>query len=572
MLRSLVGSEMCIRDSITSGPSPPIGHRLLRRDASVLELLTSNSLGSTSANGGDSDGEDNIVVEMRAAAAMDALHFLPYLAVVFPSKIVSVILDAFPQVIPLKHLVNALAPETHASAASVLNFWLRQSSSEDLFEPLALSDLREIICVTVLGVAEQRAAAVYLNPSHRGWGGWRLGDGPATDSVTKPVKTLEQAQEDSMYPNCWFPTAAALWSPVDVIEVVLTCRQQLYQTIAETEAAIAATNSAVKASQNVMKQSGGHLDAMKLQRHLARHTPQQILALLSRKLSGLEASIMVFLKQYNVVHATLRSREDEDDSFLFAGADGASHREDSMRFSPSSPLTGNGSSSLGFDENICLYSNRLPSTTFVIPRAWSPRKVEELLEYFPEFLSLFDHYNFPRPIVDLDIIPLSIDRHLRLRTVHSLLPLLQYRPDQMMSRNGPSGGAYQDRSDAGLGSPSGLGGGGGFTSTRSSVGSFGSGGGVHSGRSLQMGGGGMMNGSDPSPSPAISEINWLNLLRKAHRLGCLEDAAYLTLTVHIQQPKRVRYLLRRAFPLLDVDDQVDPVVRRVRDKLAAIMN
>ena len=88
-----------------------------------------------------------------------------------------------------------------------------------------------------------------------------------------------------------------------------------------------------------------------------------------------------------------------------------------------------------------------------------------------------------------------------------------------------------------------------------------------------MGGGGMMmNGSDPSPSPAISEINWLNLLRKAHRLGCLEDAAYLTLTVHIQQPKRVRYLLRRAFPLLDVDDQVDPVVRRVRDKLAAIMN
>lgn len=554
---------------ITSTPSTPIGHRLLRRDASVLELLTSNSLGSISGNGG-SDDEDNIVVEMRAAAAMDALHFLPYLAVVFPSKIVSVILDAFPQVIPLKHLVNALAPETHAAAASVLNFWLRQSSSEDLFEPLALSDLREIICVTVLGVAEQRAAAVYLNPSHRGWGGWRLGDGPATDSVTKPVKTLEQAQEDSMYPNCWFPTAAALWSPVDVIEVVLTCRQQLYQTIAETEAAIAATNSAVKASQNVMKQSGGHLDAMKVQRHLARHTPQQILALLSRKLSGLEASIMVFLKQYNVVHSILRSREDEDDSFLFAGTDGTSHREDSMRFSPSSPLTG-GASSFGFDENICLYSNRLPSTTFVIPRAWSPRKVEELLVYFPEFLSLFDHYNFPRPIVDLDIIPMSIDRHLRLRTVHSLLPLLQYRPDQMVSRNGPSGGAYQDRSDAGL-SASGLGGGG-FTSTRSSVGSSGSGGGVHSGRSLQMGGGGMMmNGGDPTPSPAISEINWLNLLRKAHRMGCLEDAAYLTLTVHIQQPKRVRYLLRRAFPLLDVDDQVDPVVRRVRDKLAAIMN
>ena len=553
---------------VTSRPSPAIGNRLLQRDPTVLDLLTSGTL---DAQDSEEDDEENVaeMSRMRAVTAMNILHFLPYLAVVFPSKLVSVVLDSFPQVVPLKHLVNALTPEAHNAAASVLNFWVRQGMSEDLFEPLNLTDLREVVCVSVLGVAEQRAAAVYLNPSHRGWGGWRLGDDKQQDSKRR-AKTLEQAQEESVYPNCWFPTAAALWSPVDVIEVVLVCRQQLYQAIAETEAAAAATNSAVKASQNIMKQSGGHNEAMKEQRQLARHTPQQILSLLSRKLAGLEASIMVFLKQYNVVHANLRNNREEDDSFFFVrsgdGGSDAPQGGDSFTFSPGSPVTNNPSDlstpSMAFDENICCYSNRLPSNNFVVPRSWSPRRVEELLGYFPEFLSLFDQYCFPRAVVDLDIIPLAIDRHLRLRTVHSLLPLLQYRPDNSPQRGGggPSGGAYHDRTDAGL-SASGLG------STRSSAHSGASG--VQSPRQAK---GIPGSSSDPSPSPAISEVNWLNLLRKAHRLGCLEDAAYLTLTVHIQQPKRVRYLLRRAFPLLDVDEQIDPVLRRVRDKLAAIMS
>lgn len=73
------------------------------------------------------------------------------------------------------------------------------------------------------------------------------------------------------------------------------------------------------------------------------------------------------------------------------------------------------------------------------------------------------------------------------------------------------------------------------------------------------------------PPPAISDSHWVRLFTKCHASGILLDAVYLSLGALRNEAKRVRVLLRRAFPLVDSSDLVDEQQRVAMSKLNQMM-
>lgn len=154
--------------------------------------------------------------------------------------------------------------------------------------------------------------------------------------------------------------------------------------------------------------------------------------------------------------------------------------------------------------------------------------------FYPEILRLLDVYVFPRAVLDLDLVGCFIADHAKRRAVADLLPLFQ--TDSGFAGIGtaaagqrPAGGANARAANVNL-----------FTVASTAT-------------------------------CRLTEQHWLSLLQLSHANGCLEAAMAITMTVFAQQPKKARYLLRRAFPLLDFPDQLDPEVRRVAAKFAPIL-
>lgn len=174
-------------------------------------------------------------------------------------------------------------------------------------------------------------------------------------------------------------------------------------------------------------------------------------------------------------------------------------------------------------------SNGAPAP--VVSQHQSPVEVLVSRTFYPEVLRLLDVYVFPRAVLDLDLVNCFIEDHAKRRAVADLLPLFQ--------------------TDSGFAADAGA------QST---------------------------NSVSPSRTPNVSlfsvagtstckltEQHWISLLTHSHENGCLEAAMMITMTVFVQQPKKARYLLRRAFPLLDFPDQLDPDVKRVAAKFAPIL-
>jgi hypothetical protein len=69
---------------------------------------------------------------------------------------------------------------------------------------------------------------------------------------------------------------------------------------------------------------------------------------------------------------------------------------------------------------------------------------------------------------------------------------------------------------------------------------------------------------------AITESHWISLFTAAHQNNLMDKAMFLCLTV-VNAPKRVRYLIRRAFPHLDEPQQADQQLRDVAKKLSVLI-
>ncbi len=72
------------------------------------------------------------------------------------------------------------------------------------------------------------------------------------------------------------------------------------------------------------------------------------------------------------------------------------------------------------------------------------------------------------------------------------------------------------------------------------------------------------------PNDVITESHWIALFTAAHQSELMEKAMFLCLTV-VQVPRRVRYLIRRAFPQLDEPQQPDQQLREVAKKLCVLI-
>ena len=71
-------------------------------------------------------------------------------------------------------------------------------------------------------------------------------------------------------------------------------------------------------------------------------------------------------------------------------------------------------------------------------------------------------------------------------------------------------------------------------------------------------------------SDLITEAHWITFFVAAHGATCLEQASFLCLTV-VQQAKKVRYLVRRAFPFMDAPNLDDDQLKTVSQKLAVLI-
>ena len=68
----------------------------------------------------------------------------------------------------------------------------------------------------------------------------------------------------------------------------------------------------------------------------------------------------------------------------------------------------------------------------------------------------------------------------------------------------------------------------------------------------------------------ITESHWIALFTGAHQHNQMDKAMLLCLTV-VNAPKRVRYLIRRAFPQLDEPLQTDQQLKEVAKKLTVLI-
>jgi hypothetical protein len=68
----------------------------------------------------------------------------------------------------------------------------------------------------------------------------------------------------------------------------------------------------------------------------------------------------------------------------------------------------------------------------------------------------------------------------------------------------------------------------------------------------------------------VNDGHWMTLFVASHGANQLEAAMHLCFSV-VQQPKRVRMLLRRAFPFMDTPELTDSQLRSVSQKLAILI-
>jgi hypothetical protein len=68
----------------------------------------------------------------------------------------------------------------------------------------------------------------------------------------------------------------------------------------------------------------------------------------------------------------------------------------------------------------------------------------------------------------------------------------------------------------------------------------------------------------------VNDGHWMTLFVASHGANQLEAAMHLCFSV-VQQPKRVRMLLRRAFPFMDTPELTDSQLHNVSQKLAILI-